>query len=663
MWITDTCYRDGTVEIWERGEAGAGTHHRTVDYSPPFCLHLPDPHSHWELIDALAASYRVDECTFNTIYGGLEGWRIYAGRDVADAIERQTRFSARIYNADLRADQRYMAEQGLVPCAHETDMRFSTDFSMPFRVMEVTVRDNPFGRGPVSCMDVICEGQDRLEGSEKAVITGLSDLIGSCDPDVILFPLSDLWLPRILAGARRYSLDTGISRSGRFRKMQEKTYMSYGRTEYRAGSLIPDGRILIDTRQSFNYRESGLSGIVLGARLTGLCPNMAARFTSGTLISSYEVYEAIRRGIAVPYRKNDPECLRRMEDLKRADRGGMMFQPCPGLYGDVYQIDFTSLYPSVIVKYNLSPETLACPGRPGFLPEVLAPLLALRRETKQKKGADPSYAGPDSLLKWMLVTCFGYTGYKNAKFGRIEVHELITGHSRDILLSSRDIAEEMGFSVIHGIVDCLWVQGKPADQLKVQIERSTALHTTLDTYDWIVFLPMPDGFGAYNRYYGRLAGGKPRVRGIMARRRDTPGYVKAMQADLIALMCRAPGPADLTCLEEEARERYARASEGLCDARPDEMAIRRQISRLDYSRRCPEASAVKACLAAGIDPAPGMEIGYVVTDSRTWEVELEWKAAGFDVAYYRGLLDKAWEEVAFAFREAEKQVSCPVGQA
>jgi DNA polymerase I len=444
--------------------------------------------------------------------------------------------------------------------------------------------------------------------------------------------------------------------------MQEKTYMSYGRTEYRAGSLIPDGRILIDTRQSFNYRESGLSGIVLGARLTGLCPNMAARFTSGTLISSYEVYEAIRRGIAVPYRKNDPECLRRMEDLKRADRGGMMFQPCPGLYGDVYQIDFTSLYPSVIVKYNLSPETLACPGRPGFLPEVLAPLLALRRETKQKKGADPSYAGPDSLLKWMLVTCFGYTGYKNAKFGRIEVHELITGHSRDILLFSRDIAEEMGFSVIHGIVDCLWVQGKPADQLKVQIERSTALHTTLDTYDWIVFLPMPDGFGAYNRYYGRLSGGEPRVRGIMARRRDTPGYVKAMQADLIALMCRASGAADLTCLEEEARERYARASEGLCDARPDEMAIRRQVSRLDYSRRCPEASAVKACQAAGIDPEPGMEIGYVVTDSRTWEVELEWKAAGFDVAYYRNLLDKAWEEVAFAFREAEKQVSCHVGQ-
>ena len=25
-----------------------------------------------------------------------------------------------------------------------------------------------------------------------------------------------------------------------------------------------------------------------------------------------------------------------------------------------------------------------------------------------------------NVLKWLLVTCFGYTGYRNARFGRIE---------------------------------------------------------------------------------------------------------------------------------------------------------------------------------------------------------------------------------------------------
>ncbi|MGD0954167.1 MAG: hypothetical protein ABR985_17560 [Methanotrichaceae archaeon] len=78
---------------------------------------------------------------------------------------------------------------------------------------------------------------------------------------------------------------------------------------------------------------------------------------------------------------------------------------------------FTSLYPSIIVKYNLSPETIEHPERTGFLASVLSSLLNIRIETKRLKKTNPDYAGIDSVLKWMLVTCFGYTGYRNAKFG------------------------------------------------------------------------------------------------------------------------------------------------------------------------------------------------------------------------------------------------------
>jgi DNA polymerase, archaea type len=58
----------------------------------------------------------------------------------------------------------------------------------------------------------------------------------------------------------------------------------------------------------------------------------------------------------------------------------------------------------------------------------------------------------------MLVTCFGYTGYRNAKFGQIQVHERITETSRELLMrrSRRGLAENMGYEVLHGIVDCLW---------------------------------------------------------------------------------------------------------------------------------------------------------------------------------------------------------------
>jgi DNA polymerase I len=650
--IIDTCYRD-RVEIWDR--TGGKTRRITVPFQPSFYLHLPDPATHRELLEALEADYGARECTFLTIFGECDGHVVPGGREIAEAIERQTGYAAQMYNVDVRPDQRYLAGQNRVPCCNGEESRFSLDFPLPFRILEVQVQGNPFGTDAFCAIEVIADRRERLEGAEQTVLSDLAVFVETCDPDIVLFPRSDLWLPRLLAAARKRGILIPFSRSGQYRKMTETSYWSYGRTEYRAGSLIPDGRILIDTTQSFHYRESGLSGIVLGSRLTGLSPNLSARFTSGTLISAYEVYEALRCGIAIPFRKSDPECVRRFPELKTADRGGMMFQPVPGLYERVHEIDFTSLYPSIIVACNLSPETLATPDRQGFLPGVLRPLLELRKESKARKVQDPAYAGTDAILKWMLVTCFGYTGYRNAKFGQIEVHERITGYAREILIRTKDIAEHMGFSVLHGIVDCLWVQGSsPAEGLKAGVEEDTGLHTTLDTYDWLVFLPMPDGFGAYNRYYGRLSNGELKVRGIAARRRDTPAYVVEMQQDMLAVLREAADRKELLELSDQVRERYREAVAGLASAAPAAMAVHRQISRLSYRHACPEASAVAACAAAGISLSPGMEIGYVVTDARTWSVELDWNATRFDTGYYRKLLDKAWNEVAFALDQARK---------
>lgn len=55
----------------------------------------------------------------------------------------------------------------------------------------------------------------------------------------------------------------------------------------------------------------------------------------------------------------------------------------------------------------------------------------------------------------------------------------------------------------------------------------------------------------------------------------------------------------------------------------------------------------------GIPLAPGMEIGYVIRNARKWEVDPERTASKFDAAYYRGLLEKAWAEVAFVFQMKE----------
>ena len=647
MWIVDSAYRNGGIDLWAKDGTVTKVHH---DYHPPFLIHFHDPPAHHDMIDALEERYGAEECIISTIFGDLPGYSVYAGHDVAEAIEQQATFDVQLFNVDVRQDQRFMAENGIFPCSAENDSRFSPEFSHDLDIIEIKIHNNPVLSALCSDVNVIHECTERLTGRTKNVLADLFSLVMSIDPDVILMPDADSWIPRIQEEAQKHGFAMPFSRNGNYRQMDARSYWSYGRMEHKESALIPDGRILLDTEQSFVYQEGGLEGVLMAARLSGLSPNLASRFTPGTLISSYEVYEAVKQGIAVPFRKSDPEVIRHISRLQAADRGGMMFQPAPGIYENVEEIDFTSLYPSIIVQSNLSPETIEHPEHAGFLPAALKPLLELRITTKRLKKTNPWFAGIDSILKWMLVTCFGYTGYKNAKFGRIEVHEGITGRSRDILIRTKDIAEEMGFMVQHGIVDCLWVQGSPVALLKQSVENEIGILTEIEHFNWIVFQPMNDGFGAYNRYFGRLSDGSVKVRGIAARRHDTPEFVRLMQSRMLEVMASAANIAELEDKKEEIRNIFRETVKSLPAADPKVMVINRRISRLTYAHRCIEGAAVHAYRKQGVGIAPGMKIRYVVTDARRYQVEPERNAAAFDLHYYCNLLEKAWEEIAFAFR-------------
>lgn len=646
MWILDSSGRNG-VDLWYRDGSVKCRHH---DYDPPFYLYLPDPPAFHEMIDALGDQYRAEACTFRTLFGDLDGFSVYAGRAVAEAIGQQTRGDAQLFNVDIRRDQRFMAEQGLYPCGGEGESRYSPDFRYDLRQVEIRIHDPPSRSTMCTEVELVHDRTELLRGREHTVAADLFSFLEAIDPDVILMSQADLWMPKFRAYALDRGIDIPLSRTGNYREMDSRSYWSYGRVEHKSAALIPDGRVLIDTDQSFVYHEGGLDGVFMAARLSGLSPNLASRLTPGTLISSYEVYEAVKRGIVVPFRKSDVEVARKFTDLQDADRGGMMFQPVAGIYGNVDEIDFTSMYPSIIVNFNLSPETLRQTGQPGFLASALEPLAALRMETKRKKTTNPRYAGIDSLLKWMLVTCFGYTGYRNAKFGRIEVHEAITLLSREILMQTKNIAESMGFYVLHGIVDCLWVRGTAVERLCTEVKRKTGLSVENEHFDWIVFLPLNNGFGAYNRYYGRLSDGSMKVRGIAARRHDTPAYIRTMQQEMLAIMATASNPAVLGMVRDPVYRIYCNAVQNLPCAPPTELAISRRISRTTYARRCIEGAAVQVHRDAGLEIVPGMKISYVVRDARTYRVDPEWTAERFDLSYYRGLLDKAWKEISYAFR-------------
>lgn len=652
-FILDSCRSRDGISLWEiRNGTLSVSHHRQ---NPSFLVSFPDPHLHSSLIEGLEAEYAISECTFRSIYREYEGYRVDAGRDVAEQIEKQTRHHVDLFNVDIRPEQRFAAEHKVVPGGWTGPDRFTHSQEPPVTMMEISFSENPHRSGHTGTITITEPDEKRrpviLNGTDLKNIDDLCDIVHQRDPDVILFPEYDKWSSYICRITDQWGIPNTLSRTGKFRTLASRSYFSYGRMEHRLGARMPEGRLIIDTRQSFMYREGNLSGVFLASRLCGLSPNLTCRLTPGTLVSSYEVYEALARGIAVPFRKNDAESHRCHDEMRLDYRGGLTLQPEPGIYEDVTQIDFASFYPSIIVKYNLSPETLAYPDREGFLASVLEPVLRMRIETKRKKKHDPSSAGMDGILKWMLVTCFGYTGYKNARFGRIEVHEQITLKATELLRQCIGLVEEMNGRVLHAIIDCLFVQRCSHFDVATEIKRLTGISTESELYDWIVFLPQVDGTGSYGNYYGRIRGGKLKTRGIAIRRRNIPPYVQQMQEEMMKCMATVRVAEEMIPLWPEIRQIYSRYSEGIGEADLSDLVITRRIGKERYQKRCIPQAVIETYQAYGVELAPGMDASYLVRDENGMKVDPAFDPGGVDTAYYRRQIDRAFEEIEFVFRQ------------
>jgi DNA polymerase I len=103
-----------------------------------------------------------------------------------------------------------------------------------------------------------------------------------------------------------------------------------------------------------------------------------------------------------------------------------------------------------------------------------------------------------------------------------------------------------------------------------------------------------------------------KIWGVMARMGDTPECINKMQQEVFEVLAEAKSLEDLRRIEPKAREVYRRYMDELDGANVKKLAIRRRVSRLNYSRRSAEASAVQAHVKQGLPLAPGMEIGYVI---------------------------------------------------
>ena len=406
-------------------------------------------------------------------------------------------------------------------------------------------------------------------------------------------------------------------------------------------------------------------------------------------MSSVQFYNATRRGLLIPWKPTVSEIFKTRKNLFIGDRGGLILEPRVGTHENVGELDFASLFGNIMLHKNISAETInckCCPDskhlvpelgyhvckRTGIVPESLKILLSKRQQytgliktIKDGKKLE-IYKQRKAALKWILVTSFGYLGFNNAKFGRIDAHMAVCAFARKLLLDAIHIAEDDGFQVLHGIVDSIWIHKNNAtkkeyEKLRDKLVRKTSFDLSLDVYNWIVFVPSKNNriVPVPNRYFGAKQNGKIKIRGIEARRHDTPKFFKECQLEILNLFSSCKTISDVKRIISEAKSIQEKYEERLLEHKvplEDLVFTNRVTKGTNQNKRSTiQADAINQLKWEAKSIEPGQKIRYVIHDysrkksKRVIPVEIVDSDSKYDVKIYLGLLEKCCKAIIESF--------------
>ncbi len=543
---------------------------------------------------------------------------------------------------------------------------------IPLRVMELSPDADPAFRTPTRLRVKTGRGEYFINmDPQRPFLISLQADLRHHDPDLILTNYGDGWLIPKLADIE---INRDRERATQIRKAN--SYFAYGQTIHRGAQSHLFGRWHIDRRNAMMFNEYGLEGVMEQSRVTGIGVQEMARKSPGAGITAMQMLTALRTGVMIPLHKQQAEGSKTLAGLIRADKGGLIYQPTLGVHRDVAQIDFASMYPSIMVHHNISPETLGKDDpMQGLIPQTLAHLLEKRLKLKElltdldeRDCQVKVMKQRAAALKWLLVVCFGYLGYKNARFGKIESHEAVTAICRELMLQAKEVAEELRFEVLHMYVDSLFVQKKGLkdkqdfEPLLLAITEQTKIPIMMEgIYRWVCFPPSRQDtrISVPNRYFGVLTNGEVKYRGIEARRRDIPFWVKKIQLEVLNCMAKANSLDEVANYLPEVIEIVIQAKRDLWNGHIplEELVITQSLSRAleGYTSPSPVAQAAIQLQAMGLKVSPGQFMRFVFIRGkervRAWELGVDAKTV--DIKRYCAMLDRAVSGLVGMFEKEE----------
>jgi DNA polymerase I len=296
------------------------------------------------------------------------------------------------------------------------------------------------------------------------------------------------------------------------------------------------------------------------------------------------------------------------------------------------------MYPNIMIRYNLSPDTYVAPEEPeppagvyeapevkhrfrkappGFYKEALTYLIEVRNkiraQMKKLSSTTVEYSILDARQKAVKIitnAAYGYAGWVGARWYIKPVAEAASAWGRHSILSATRLAEDKGLTIIYGDTDSLFLTNdeKKLLELKAEISEDLGLEVEVgEVYKRVFFTE------AKKRYAGLRLDGTLDIVGLEVIRGDWAEVAKKVQEHVLEIILAEQSPKNAVdyvhTVIEELRQRKVPFHD---------LIIWKTLTKPpeQYAIRTPHVEAAKMLKEKGWRLTGGDKVGFVILSGK-----------------------------------------------
>jgi len=170
------------------------------------------------------------------------------------------------------------------------------------------------------------------------------------------------------------------------------------------------------------------------------------------------------------------------ERKRKTYKAAIVLDPLVGLHHNVACIDFSRMYPSIMLAFNISPDTIVPYGegdinyktkdvevgfrtdKLGIIPRAILIAFKIRDEIDKliAEETDPlrlkALKGYKQAIKGLINSFYGVFAYPRFRLYDERIAITVVSVARELLLYTKQVAEEHGFTVCYGDTDSIFIK-------------------------------------------------------------------------------------------------------------------------------------------------------------------------------------------------------------